>query len=335
MKKTAIIVCASAIMISGAIGLSMRLTEAKEIEMEVSKPQEEIKPAEQTRSYGEGDTMPIYYDSEDILLLPIRSVAQGLGGAVKWDREARNVTVTYKGKSLVMEAGNDKAEMHGYRITMDTAPQMINGCLYAKANIISDFFSTEVQWDSSKRQISLKSKVGTTPIIGSDFLHGDMGEKKYDIEIPVIMGLNDVIYEKGLNKEIMQEMQEKADGFLHTEGTGGFTLRLKKSFQSDAFLSFYWEGSAGDEFACAAINIDLKEQKRKILSDMLTEQGIKTLNEQISYSEASIFYFTEKRELNVTNMTEDSLKTVIFAVEGDALKNQWQPNYKNLFFGAK
>ncbi len=333
LKKTAIVVCVSAAMISGAIGLSMRLTEAKEIEMEVAKPQNEAQGEEQTQTYGEGDTMPLYYDAEDTLLLPVRNVAQGLGGTVKWNKEDRNVTVHYKGKTLRLEAGSSRAQMCGYHITMDMAPQMINGSLYAKANILSDFFATEVRWDSAKKQISLKSMDGAMPLIASDFLRGESGGKKYEIEVPVIIGLDDGSYEKRLNKEIMQEMQGMAEAFLGAEGEG--TLRLEKSFTSDAFLSLCWKGLQGEKPIYTTINIDLKEQKRKLLSDMLTEQGITALKEQNALGEASNYYITDKKELALLIVTENETTAVLFPAEGDLLAGKWQPKYQNLFSEVK
>ncbi len=331
LKKTAVIVCVSAAMICSAIGLSMRLTEAKELEMEVSNPQKEITAEEQTKIYNEGENTPLYYDDDDILLLPIRNVAQGLGGTVTWEKETKSVSVTYKGKKLLLEPGSSSAQMHGYHITLHTAPQTINGCLYAEATILSDFFSTEVHWDSTKKQISLKSKEGSIPIIESDFLIGKNEWKEYDLELPVVMGLNDTSYEKGLNKEIMQEMQNLADEFMLEEGKGCFQLQLEKGFVSGDFLSLCWKGTKGDQSFYKTINIDLREQKRKLLGDMLTEKGIQNVKAQVDFTEKSLFFITENKELAMIDTQKEEPITVVYPGNGALLKEQWQTKYEVLF----
>lgn len=327
MKKTAIIICVSAAMICGAIRLSMRLTEAKELEMEVSKPQQDIAAQEQTKTYNEGGNIPLYYDEEDVLLLPIRNVAQGLGGTVTWDKITKSVSVMYKGKKLILEAGKNSAQMCGYHITLHTPPQSINGSLYGEASILSDFFSTEVKWDSAKKQISLKSKEGLMPIIASDFLVGKSGGKEYSLEIPVIMGLNDGSYEKGLNNEIMQEMQGLGDEFLQSQGNGNFHLQLKKGLVNGDFLSLCWSGKKGEETIYKTLNIDLREQKPKILTDMLTEKGINNVKGQVSFVENQLFYITEKKELALIVDGKEERTVVLFPGNGEVLKGQWQTKY--------
>ena len=334
LKKTAVIVCVSAAMICSAIGLSMRLTEAKELEMEVSNPQKEITAEEQTKIYNDGENTPLYYDDEDILLLPIRNVAQGLGGTVTWEKETKSVSVTFKGKKLLLTPGSNSAQMHGYHIILHTAPQTINGCLYAEATILSDFFSTEVHWDSTKKQISLKSKEGSAPIIESDFLMGKNEWKEYDLEIPIIMGLNDTSYERGLNKEIMQEVQNLADEFMLEEGEGLFDLQLQKGLVSGDFLSLCWKGTKGGHFFYKTINIDLREQKRKLLANMLTEQGFENVKAQVDNTDNALFYITENKELAIIDTTKEEPITVLYPGDGALLKGQWQTTYENLISGA-
>ncbi|KXL52879.1 hypothetical protein CLNEO_19020 [Anaerotignum neopropionicum] len=331
LKKTAIVVCVSAAMICGAIGLSMRLTEAHELEMEVSNPKDAA--AEQTKVYGQGENMPLYYDDEDILLLPVRNVAQGLGGIVSWQKESKKIVIGYKGKELVLEPGSTKAKMYGYNITLPIEPKMINGCFYAEASTLSDFFLTEVHWDSTKKQISLKTKESAAPIIAADLLLGKNEEKEYDLELPVIVGLNDGSYEKGLNKEIRQEVQALADEFLLEEGEAGFHLQFVKGFVSADFVSLYWKGTKGERPVYKTININLREQKRVNLSDMLTEGALNQLKDSGCLTEQSIFCITQQKDLAIFDATIEEAMPMILSASGALLEGQWSANYKNLFFG--
>ncbi len=333
LKKTAIIVCVSAAMICGAIGLSMRLTEAKELEMKVSNLEEAATAQEQTKVYDEGENIPLYYDDEDVLLLPIRNVAQGLGGTVSWQKAPKKVIISYKGKELVLEPGSAQALMNGYNITLPAQPKMINGCLYAEASALSDFFLTEVHWDGTKKQISLKTKEGAAPIIASDLLVGKNEGKEYNLEIPVIVGLNDTSYEKGLNKEIRLETQALADEFMLEEGKTVFNLQFEKGFVGEDFVSLYWKGTKGEQPFYKTININLREQKSVILSDMLTEVALNEMKDSGDLSEHSLFYITQQKELAIFDATMAEFTPMIISTDGDKLAGQWNAKYDNLFFG--
>ncbi|WP_352400176.1 stalk domain-containing protein [Anaerotignum sp.] len=333
LKKTVIIACASTAMICSAIALSMWLTKEREMEMKVSNPKQDGLSQEQTKVFGEGENTPLYYDDEEILLLPVRNVAQGLGGTVSWEKESNDVTIGYKGKTLVIEAGTTEAEMHGYNITMTEEPQMINGCLYIEASIISDFFSTDVLWDSARRQISLKSKGNSMPIVASDVYIGKNDTKEYNLEIPVIMGLNDTNFEKGLNKEIRVEIQALADEFMSQEGEGVFQLQFEKGFINSDFVSICWKGTREDQPFFQTLNIDLREQRRITISDVLTEEGMKELKEQGDLTENSLFYITSRNELAIFDASKEGAITVLFPADGALLGKQWKPKYQALFPG--
>lgn len=333
IKKTAIIVCVSAAMICGTIALSMWLTKEREMEMEVSNPKQRTTGQEQTKVYGEGENIPLYYDDEDILLLPVRNVAQGLGGTVTWDKESKDITIGYKGKKLVFETGTKMAEMHGYKVTMREEPHTINGCLYAEASVLSDFFSTEVNWDSEKRQISLNSKGSSRPIVAYNVLQGQDGNKDYTLEIPVIMGLNDINYEKGLNKEVEDEVKTLVEEFILTEGENTFYMQVEKGFISGDFLSICWKGVKGNQPFFKTFNIDLREQKRIEISDVLTEDGIRELKERGELTESSIFYITQRKELAILDTTNEENLTILLPADGALLGGQWKPKYQALFPG--
>lgn len=331
LKKTAIIVCVSAAMLSGAIALSMRLTEAKELEMEVSNPKEEVTEEEQTKVYSEGENIPLYYDEEDVLLLPVRNVAQGLGGTVTWDRESKSTIISYKGEKLILTTGSAKAQMYGYHITLPTDPEMINGCLYAEASVLSDFFVTEVHWDSEKKQISLKTKDGATPIVATDILMGKNEEKGYSLEIPVIMGLNDARYEKGLNKKVRQEIQSLADDFMAEEGESEFHLEFEKGFMNDDFLSLCWKGLKGEQPFYKTVNIDFRQQKEVNLSDLLTESVVQELKKSGDLIDSSIFYISQQKDLVIFDTPKAEVLPVLFPVNGDLLRGQWNARYQSFF----
>lgn len=198
-KKLTVIVVAAAALVGGALSLSMYLTRQQELEMEVADEKPQPPQAGDTTTLADMENMPIYYDDEEVLLLPVRNVVEGLGGSVAWDREKKATEISFYGKKLLLNRGRRDAQLNGYEITLDREVEAINGCLYVSSDVFSDYFATEVIWDSSQQLVTIKTGDNTKPVIAGRMLEGVDGERNYSAEIPVVVGLNDISYEKSLN----------------------------------------------------------------------------------------------------------------------------------------
>lgn len=198
-KKLTVIVVAAAALVGGALSLSMYLTRQQELEMEVADQKPQPPQAGDTTTLADMENMPIYYDDEEVLLLPVRNVVEGLGGSVAWNREKKATEISFYGKKLVLNRGSRDAELNGYEITLDREVEAINGCLYVSSDVFSEYFATEVIWDSSQQLVTIKTGDNTKPVIAGRMLEGVDGERNYSAEIPVVVGLNDISYEKSLN----------------------------------------------------------------------------------------------------------------------------------------
>lgn len=198
-KKLTVIVVAAAALVGGALSLSMYLTRQQEVEMEVADQKPQPPQAGDTTTLADMENMPIYYDDDEVLLLPVRNVVEGLGGSVAWNREKKATEISFYGKKLVLNRGSRDAELNGYEITLDREVEAINGCLYVSSDVFSEYFATEVIWDSSQQLVTIKTGDNTKPVIAGRMLEGVDGERNYSAEIPVVVGLNDISYEKSLN----------------------------------------------------------------------------------------------------------------------------------------
>lgn len=114
---------------------------------------------------------------------------------------------------MVVYRGSAEAELNGYKITLDRAVESINGCLYVSADIFSDYFASDVIWDSAQRMVTVKTGDNSNPILANYHLEGQEGDRMYQANIPVIVGLNDVSYEKRLNADLMAFAMEQLSSF--------------------------------------------------------------------------------------------------------------------------
>lgn len=212
-KKLTVIVAAAVALVGGAMALAMHLIQQPAIEMEVPKPEVATPQAGDTTTLADMDNMPIYYDDTKELLMPLRNVVESLGGSVKWDTEQKATEISFRGKKLLIMRGSKEAKLNDYPITLRFEPKAINGCLYVSADIFSDYFASEVIWDSAQRVVTVKTGENTKPIIASRSIFGKDGERFYEASIPVIVGLNDISYEKRINEDIELSMLQQLISF--------------------------------------------------------------------------------------------------------------------------
>lgn len=337
IKKLTVIAAAGAALLAGAIGISMSLTSPREMEMEVSET-----PVEQggdtavedgSKTLGDMENIPLYYDETKKLLLPLRNVMEGLGGSVVWNKETRMTEVTYRGRTLALQAGNEQAVLNGYEVTLPEAAEIINGCLYADEALISAYYTGEVDFHTESGQVTLQTKDNSVPVMAVRALTGQKDGRSYEMEVPVIVGLNDTKYEKNLNESFLQDMQAYADAFLAAENAeedgGQLNLQVKTGMCNKDFLSIYWEGTKDGEPVKFAKNFDLLGQKAVTLADMLKEGSLEKA--KIAAGEgwtADRFYLTEEGGL-VLMKGGDGIQLHDWAAEGE--QPEWKSAYEPLF----
>lgn len=79
--------------------------------------------------------------------LPVRQVAEAMGGNVSWDVKSGVLTVTGNHGTALLRLGDNVATINGRRVSYRVAPFMHLGRLYAPLRFYNDFFYTGLQWD--------------------------------------------------------------------------------------------------------------------------------------------------------------------------------------------
>ena len=177
IKKLTVIAAAGAVLLAGAIGLSMNLTSRHEVEMEVPETATEgTENTDGSKTLGDMENIPLYYDETEKLLLPLRNVMEGLGGSVAWNKETRMTEINYRGRTLALKAGEEKAYLNGYEVILPEAAAIINGCLYVDETLISAYYTGEVDFNLETRQVTLQTMDNTVPVLAVNVLTGEGAE---------------------------------------------------------------------------------------------------------------------------------------------------------------
>ena len=335
IKKLTVIAAAGAVLLAGALGISMSLTSPNEMEMEVPETPvaQGTENEDGSKTLADMENIPLYFDETKKLLLPLRNVMEGLGGSVAWNAETRMTEVSYRGRTLELTAGEDQAVLNGYEVTLPEAAEIINGCLYADEALISAYFTDEVEFNAETRQVTLQTKESGVPVVATKEITGKADDREYAIEVPVIVGLNDSNYEKNLNAEIMQEMQDMADAFLAEKDGEGSVLQLnaKTGMCTKDFVSLLWEGKNAGSTVKLAKNYDLLGQKMVTLADMVKETSLEAAKTAggDGWTEDR-FYLTAEGGLVLLKGSDESSQNMYYwTTEGE--QPAWKDTYQGIF----
>lgn len=334
LKKVAIIAAAGAVLLAGALTLSMTLITRNKIEVtatEASAQKETENEENGIRTLENMENMPLYFEDTDKLLLPLRNTMEGLGGSVTWDAAEKKTVVSYRGRTLRMRSGERDATLNGYAVTLPDAPKMINGCLYVDEAVISAYYTGDVRFNHETKQVTLETKDGTEPVVAVKELTADEESGVYDVEVPVIVGLNDANYEKSLNEALQKQMQEYAAAFMAEENKTDnlMQIKVKTGFCTKDFLSIAWEGTRDGVQVRFAKSFDLLGQRTVTLADMLTQTSLEAAQNVAGEGfSAEQFYLTAEGELILIAGNADGGQTI----EPMAAEQiSWRKNYKGLF----
>lgn len=337
-KKLTVIAAAGAVLLAGAIGISMKLTSPDEMEMEVPETSV-VQGTDQTTEDGSKtlenmENIPLYYDDTKKLLLPLRNVMEGLGGSVKWNTETRMTEITYRGRTLAIKPGEEAATLNGYDVTLPETVEMINGCLYADAEVISAYYTGKVDFNTESRQVTLQTKSSSEPIVAVQEISGEKAGKSYTVEVPVIIGLNDSKYEASLNEKNMQEMQAYVNEYMAAEADedeGLLQLKMQTIMCTKDFVSLLWEGTRDGVSVKLAKNFDLMGQKAVTLEDMLTTASLEEVKAVAGegWTEDRFCLTAEGGLILLKGSNESSLDVHHWTTEGK--QPEWKGTYKELF----
>jgi hypothetical protein len=93
-------------------------------------------------------------------LIPVRPIADSIGGTTSWDGTTKTVTVDANGKTMSLTIGNTTATLNGTSVTMDVPAKIIGGKTMVPLRFITENLldNIEVVWVEKAKQVVL-----TTP----------------------------------------------------------------------------------------------------------------------------------------------------------------------------
>lgn len=345
-KKLTVIVALAAVMITGAMSLGVRLKQNYEMEFGVGLEEYTVNGTVKTFD-AKAESLPIFEESTQKLLLPLRPVVEGLSGTLKWDAEDKSTTISYKNKNLRIQPNSVQAAFNGYGITLKDAPEIKKGGIYVTPEFFADYFGTDINWDVTKKQIILKTEDVSRPTVSVNTLNHEQNAATYEVDIPVISGLNDASYEKSLNHSLSERGVKEVSDFIgmakaqHQKDMPPFTLNTSCTipYRRSELISIISQGkevtNKGTTTIKKAINIDLQAQKTLVLKDLFKDEKYRKrfagkINETLTELPPEIenqFYLDEQKQLVLFLKVEETGEFAEYPISLAEYKKLLKPRY--------
>ena len=91
----------------------------------------------------------------DRTMLPIRIVAESLGGTVTWNGELQRVTIKNGADVILITIGADTAYVNGTAVKLDAAAFVENGRTYLPLRFISETLGAQVAWNEAEKTVTI------------------------------------------------------------------------------------------------------------------------------------------------------------------------------------
>ena len=88
-------------------------------------------------------------------MLPVRFVAENLGGTVGWDGATGSVTVTGTGIDIAIKVGATTAKINGKTVTLDAPAFIENSRTYLPVRVVAEAMGATVAWDGATSTATL------------------------------------------------------------------------------------------------------------------------------------------------------------------------------------
>ncbi len=101
---------------------------------------------------------PPYIDAQDRMMVPLRAVAEAMGGEADWEPDSRTAIIMKERTELRFPIGDNKVLVNGEEKTMDTVSVIVQDRTMIPLRFAGEFLGAEVDWNHYTRTAFIKSK---------------------------------------------------------------------------------------------------------------------------------------------------------------------------------
>lgn len=124
------------------------------------------------------------YIENDITLIPIRAIAEGLGCEVSWDGENQTVEIKGLNDEILLTVNFSTAVVNNEDVTLDVPAQVVDDRTFVPLRFISENMGAKVEWNEEANLITIETerKGGPMGAGNNGFAMGTQGDRQANIE---------------------------------------------------------------------------------------------------------------------------------------------------------
>ncbi|MBS5909347.1 MAG: family 10 glycosylhydrolase [Paenibacillus macerans] len=115
------------------------------------------------------DAPPYIKAQQNVTMVPLRVISEGLGAQVAWSQAAKTVTIQKDGSILALVVGEQTAQVNGAPVGLDVSVESSQGRTMVPLRFVGEQLGLDVDWDQQSKTISLSTgRKAETPAADTD-----------------------------------------------------------------------------------------------------------------------------------------------------------------------
>ncbi len=101
---------------------------------------------------------PPYYYPDGQIIVPVRYIAERIGGACEWSGSEQKAIVVFPGRKIMIQLGNPDIVVDGNVVSVAIAPHEIYERLMVPLSFMESYFPAHFDWDPNLSVLSIDTK---------------------------------------------------------------------------------------------------------------------------------------------------------------------------------
>lgn len=137
---------------------------------------------------------PYIFSQKPIILngttyVPIRGVAEALGGTVAWDDTSKTVSIKKADMDISFSIHSPSAKVNGYEVPIESA-RLINNTTMVPLKFVSETLGMDVEWEANTKTVKITEKVHSHTVLEGETLW--KVANKYGMTVDQIKRVNEL-----------------------------------------------------------------------------------------------------------------------------------------------
>lgn len=109
------------------------------------------------------DTAPYIKQKQNVTMVPLRVISEGLGAQVEWSQAAQTAMILKDGNTLILTMGKGVAQVNGSSVALEVSVERRQARTMVPLRFVSEQLGLKVDWDPQQGTISLTSGASSNP----------------------------------------------------------------------------------------------------------------------------------------------------------------------------